>query len=180
MPIGFRGCNAPGACRPLSILVCCLMSLLFRAVSEAQPRPSPASQESRFSRSAEAEITFQEGLLRYTNKQLPEAEEAFKKVIQTDPNDAEAHYYLGLAQVDQNKYNDAIESFNRSLRLDPTRQEVRAARATANIRAGRYDAAREDVDKLALDPRWNSLVHYLRGQMAYAQGNLDTAASEFA
>jgi tetratricopeptide (TPR) repeat protein len=154
------------------------LSLVLLPAARAQPKPA-TTQESRFSRSAEAEITFQEGLLRYTNKQLPEAEEAFKKVIQTDPNDSEAYYYLGLAQVDQGKTAQAIDSFDRSLRLDPTRQEVRAARATANIRAGKYDAAREDVDALAPDPRWTSLVHYLRGQIAYAQGNLDVAAKEF-
>ncbi len=178
MPKGFVGCGARVVGRSHSILLCCLLSLAMVPYTRAQT--APVTQESRFSRSAEAEITFQEGLLRYTNKQLPEAEEAFKKTLQADPADAEAYYYLGLAQVDQNKNAEAIESFNQSLRLDPTRLEVRAARATANIRAQKYDAAREDIDALAPDPRWDSLVHYLRGQLAYQQGDLDTAAREFA
>src|SRR5581483_735532 len=153
MSKGSGGSEARRGSLFVPILLCSVMSLALCKIAGAQPKPAPTTNESRFSRSAEAEITFQEGMLRYTNKQLPEAEEAFKKVIAVDPNDAEAQYYLGLAQVDQGKYADAIASFDRSLRLDPTRQEVRAARATANIRAGHYDAARDDVDKLAPDPR---------------------------
>src|SRR4051812_27499718 len=115
MPKGFGGCNARGAGRWFSILLGCLLSLTQAPRSHGQPART-TTQESRFSRSAEAEITFQEGVLQYTRKQLPEAEANFRKVIQTDPNDAEAYYYLGLAQVDQNKAADSIDSFNQSLR----------------------------------------------------------------
>jgi tetratricopeptide (TPR) repeat protein len=177
MPKGIGGFDARCAVRPSSILVF-FASLALCAIAIAQP--AATRTETRFSRTAENEIVFQEGLLRYQNKQLAEAETNFRTVIKADPADSEAYYYLGLAQVDQNKSAEAIESFNQSLSLDPTRTEVRAARATANIRAGRYDAAREDLDRLAPDPRWDSLVHYLRGQLAYAEGNLDVAASEFA
>ncbi|HMB96469.1 MAG TPA: hypothetical protein VKK61_10560, partial [Tepidisphaeraceae bacterium] len=71
-------------------------------------------------------------------------------------------------------------NFNRSLELDPTAAEVRAARATANIRLQKYDAANSDLDVLAPDPAWQSLVHYLRGQILYAKGDLKKASQEFA
>src|SRR5947207_5729756 len=160
MPKGICGCDARSAFRTMTILICCLITVGLCPTARGQTNRS----ESRFSRGAEAEILFQQALLQYTrSKQFPEAEANFRKVIEADPADAEAYYYLGLVQVDEGSYANAIENFNQSLRLDPTRQEVRAARATANIRAGKYDAAREDLDRLAPDPRWNSLVHYLRG-----------------
>ena len=155
MPKGFCGC-VRGEGRPCSgdLLVGCLVPALVSACrwrsADRRTAQTTRSEESRFSRSAEAEITFQEGVLQYTRKQLPEAEENFRKVIKADANDAEAYYYLGLAQLDQAQ--DALTRSTasiESLRLDPTRQEVRAARATANIRVQKYDAARADVDKLA-------------------------------
>src|SRR4051812_16855163 len=149
---GFCRTDARRACRVLSIFVIALSMLAI--MSPATGQTQPAAKESRFARGAESEIVFQEGVLRYTNKQLPEAEAAFRKVIQAEPDDAEAYYYLGLSQTDQGKSVDAIDSFNRSLRLDPTRTEVRAARATAAIRAGKGDIAREDLKTLAPDPRW--------------------------
>jgi superkiller protein 3 len=153
------------------------MSFALAPVSRAQ---TTRSEETRFSRSADAEITFQEGLLEYNRKQLPEAEANFRKVIAADTNDAEAYYYLGLAQVDQSKPTDAIDNFNRSLLLDPTRQEARAARATAEIRAGKLDLADADINHLAPDPRYTSLVHYLRGQVLMQRGDLEGARKEFA
>jgi Tfp pilus assembly protein PilF len=149
----------------------------------AQP-PLPAEArpplESRYSRPAEREIQFQEGLLRYSRGQLQQAEADFRAVIAEDPADAEAHYHLGLSLLDQNLPREAVESFTTSLRLDPTADEVRAARATANIRLRNLDAAREDLAVLEPDPRWRSLVDYLTGQLLYAEGDLEGAARSFA
>ena len=149
-------------------------------VAPGEPTVRPAAPESRFSRPAEREIQFQEGLLLYSRGQLERAEANFRALVEEDPADAEAHYYLGLAQLDQNKPREAVESFNQSLRLDPTPDEVRAARAAALIRVKRFDEAEEDIAVLEADPRWEGLVHYLRGHLNYSKGNLDAAAREFA
>ena len=50
----------------------------------------------------------------------------------------------------------------------------------AEIRVQKYDAARADVDHLAADPRYTSLVHFLRGQILYQQGDIEAAGKEFA
>ena len=141
---------------------------------------APATQQSRFSRNPEQEITFQQGLLYYSRGQLQQAEDEFRKVIQADGTDAEAYYHLGLSQLDQNKAADAITSFDQSIRLDPTAREVKAARATANIRMQHWETAEDDLKELAQDPAWQSFVHYSRGQIHYGKGELDDAAKEFA
>jgi tetratricopeptide (TPR) repeat protein len=160
--------------------VCLIVAVAAAARAQPEtPRPS-TTRESRFSRSAEMEIRFQEGLLLYQRGQLPQAESDFKQVIAGDAGDADAWYYLGLSQLDQNRPADAVASFDQSIRLDPTSDEVRAARATANIRLKNYDAVKEDLAVLEPDPKWRTLVPYLRGQMYYQQGDLDAAAREFA
>jgi tetratricopeptide (TPR) repeat protein len=154
--------------------------LVIGVAGNALAQTEPAPPESRFTRSAEMEIRFQEGLLRYQGGRLADAERDFRAVIAGDPADAEAWYYLGLSQLDQNRPAEAVASFDQSLRLDPTLDEVRAARATANIRLRNFDAAKQDLAVLDPDPKWRSLVPYLRGQMLYAQGDLDGAAKAFA
>jgi tetratricopeptide (TPR) repeat protein len=156
------------------------MVAIWLSGGAAVAQTSAPSTESRFSRQPELEITFQQGLLHYSRGQLPQAEQEFRSVVQADPADAEAYYHLGLAQLDQGKASAAVESFNQSLNLDPTVAEVRAARATANIRIAHYDQAEEDLRVLQDYPAFQTLVHYLRGQLHYAKGDLDQAAAEFA
>jgi tetratricopeptide (TPR) repeat protein len=147
-----------------------------------QPAESSAAapQRSSFSRSAEQEITFQEGLLLYSRNDLARAEANFRSLVEANPADAESNDYLGLTLLDQRMSAAAVESFDRSLRLDPTRTEVRAARATALIRLKRFDDARQDLAALEGDPRWQSLSAYLRGQLLYGEGDLEGAAKAFA
>src|SRR5205823_113985 len=90
-----------------------------------------------------------------------------------------AYYWLGLSQLDQAKPADAIPNFDQAIRLDPTFDEARAARALAEIRAAKYPEARQDIDSLASNPRFTGYNHYLRGQLAYATGDLEGAVKEF-
>jgi tetratricopeptide (TPR) repeat protein len=167
------------------------IAAVMPSVASAQTAPAAAAggsnvtvttttRESRFSRSAEREIMFQDGLLAYNRGELAAAEKDFRQVVQGDPADAQAWYYLGLTQLDQGRAAESVKSFDQSLRLDTTRPEVRAARATANIRARNYDAAHVDLNELEGDPRWKGMVEYLRGQEAYAKGDLKAAQQHFA
>jgi Tfp pilus assembly protein PilF len=167
------------------------VSSVVPTFSSAQTQPAAAAggsnrvattttRESRFSRSAEREIMFQDGLLAYNRGELASAEKNFRQVVQGDPADAQAWYYLGLTQLDQGHAAEAVKSFDQSMRLDTTRPEVRAARATANIRLRQYDAAHVDLNELEGDPRWRGMVEYLRGQEAYGKGDLKNAQEHFA
>jgi TolA-binding protein len=76
-------------------------------------QPPPPTTESRYSRTPEQEINFQQALLHYSRGQLPQAESEFGDVVKSDPGDAEAFYYLGLSQLDQNKALAAVANFDR-------------------------------------------------------------------
>lgn len=165
------------------LFAACIGVLPFSSFAPAQTTQPSAevatTQRSSFSRSAESEILFQEGLLRYSRGDLAAAESNFSELATEDSADAEAWYYLGLAQLDQGKTQPALESFNQSIRLDPTLTEARGPRATAFIRLQRYEEADQDINYLANDPRWAGMSDYLRGQYYYAKGDLKQAADYF-
>ncbi len=156
------------------------LSFLAASLATAEAIAQTTQAESRYSRTAEREIRFQVGTLRYSSGRLKEAEEDFRAIVTEDPADAEAWYFLGLSQLDQGLAAQAVDSLSQSLRLDPTSDEVRAARARANILLRNFGAAREDLAVLEPDPKWRSVVDYLTGQLLYAEGKLDEAARAFA
>ncbi|CAN5565094.1 hypothetical protein BH09PLA1_BH09PLA1_28280 [soil metagenome] len=149
-------------------------------VEQAPPATRLSStQGSRFSRSAEAEIRFQEGLLRYNTGRLQRAESDFKAVLAGDQADTEAYYYLGLSQLDQRRPADAVANFTQALRLDSSFEEIYDARARAYLRLGRFDEAEADINQLR-NPKFEGEVHYLRGLSAYGRNDMEAAKREFA
>jgi TolA-binding protein len=178
--------------RPTTLTVLIAAICAFIPESSAQPttqppaaattpvQPLPRTRETRFSRSAEGEIRFQQGLLRYNSGQLALAEADFRGLVTDDPADSEAWYFLGLSQLDQQRPGDAVESFDQSIRLDPAPYEVHAARARSLIQLNRFDEAAKELDHLKGNPDFRGLEQYLRGQMLYQQGDLEGAAAAFA
>lgn len=155
----------------------------FSSAQTTQPggisTEATALERANFSRSAEQEILFAEAQLKYNRGELASAEQSFRQLVTEDPGDFQAWYFLGLSQLDQQRPQDSIASFDQALRLDPTLTEVHAARAKAHIQARNFDAAREDIRVFERDPAWTAQADYLKGQLAYAQGDLDEAADYF-
>lgn len=148
----------------------------------AEPIPPSATApapETRFSRSAEAEILFQEAQGKYYRNELAAAETSFRQLTQEDPADTLAWYFLGLSQLDQGKYTPAAESFTQTLRLDPTLTEARAARAKAYVALREHEKARADIAEFENDPKWRAQAAYLKGQIHYARGEWEQASAQF-
>ena len=156
------------------------VELLAQPATPTTAPATPTTRGSRFSRSPENELRFNQGLMRYNSGQLAPAEEDFQAVVRSDPADANAWYFLGLAQLDQQRAADSVRSFDQSLQLDPSPYEVHAARARALIQLDRYDDAERELDYIRANPQFGSLEAYLRGQMLYRQGDLEGAAKSFA
>ncbi len=61
----------------------------------------------------------QRGLVFLTNKQYPQAEACFKKVLKSDSHNANAHYNLGQTYLEIGAYDDAVREANLALRVKP-------------------------------------------------------------
>ena len=67
----------------------------------------------------EANQYFQQGLNFAAEQNNPNAEAAFRRVIQIDPNFAEAYANLGSLLANQNKLAEALPNFQTAIRLKP-------------------------------------------------------------
>src|SRR6187551_1082408 len=107
MPSHASGSSAPKVGLRAAAMLALAVGCAAPSVAWAQAQPpataggskattsTATTHESRFSRSAEREILFQDGLLAYNRGELAAAEKDFQQVVKGDPADAEAWYYLG-------------------------------------------------------------------------------------
>lgn len=68
---------------------------------------------------ADAEAVFQEGLNFSAQRKMAEAESAFRRAIQINPNFAEAYANLGSILANQNKLAEALPNFDKAIGLKP-------------------------------------------------------------
>ena len=61
----------------------------------------------------------QRGLVFLTNKQYPQAEACFKKVLKSDSQNANAHFNLGQTYLEIGAYDDAVREADLALRIKP-------------------------------------------------------------
>lgn len=86
------------------------------------PAPAPAATPST-SALAEAERTYQSGLLAYEENRLDDAVQDFTRTLGMNANHIEAHNYLGSVYFLQGRTDEAIHSLRRALDLDPSHTE---------------------------------------------------------
>lgn len=92
--------------------------------TEQETRPVPPEQTEPLVEETELDIDkeMQRGLVFLNNKQYPQAEAAFKKVIKASANDATAHYNLAQTYLEMGAYGDAKREADTTLRLQPQYQ----------------------------------------------------------
>ncbi len=109
-----------------------------------------------------AEAHFRLGLAYDALGQAKEAEEAYKKAVETysayfglDENskDAEAHYNFGQTYAGLHLYGEAVREYRQASRLKPADAAIYYDLGTALMRLAQYDEAAEAFSKsLELDP----------------------------
>ncbi len=90
--------------------------------TEIPKEPSPASvtpEPNTSDTSVDTNKEMERGLVFLTNKQYPQAEACFKKVLKSDSHNADAHYNLGQTYLEIGAYDDAVREAELALRIKP-------------------------------------------------------------
>lgn len=76
-----------------------------------------------------------------------EAESAFKKLAQLDPDIAEIHATLGLVYFQQKKFSEAVPELRRAIKLKPTLTRAGTLLAMSLSETGEYEEALPGLEK---------------------------------
>lgn len=83
------------------------------------------------------------------------AEPAFRKALESNPNDFEANLYLGAILYQRRDMDEAKKYLDKALQLKPDSTMARYESAMWKSTSGDYQAAAEQLEKLvADDPQW--------------------------
>ncbi len=92
-------------------------------------------------------------ILLQKNEQLVEAQELYRRVLETEPDHANALHYAGVLAHQQGRNEDAIALVERSLALDPDRADCYNNLGIILQSSGRLDAAVDAFERaIAIDP----------------------------
>ena len=90
------------------------------AVPTTPENPAASPPESDTANATDIDKALERGIVFLANKQYPQAEAAFKKVIKASPNHAVAHYNLAQTYMETGALTDASVEADTALRLNPS------------------------------------------------------------
>jgi Flp pilus assembly protein TadD len=123
-----------------------------------------------------AKLVMMSGMAYLAVRDLPKAEEAYRKLLELDPNSIDAYSRLGVIYVLQNRLDEAIETFEEMAQRPGAPVAAETMLGTLMIRQNRPDQARDHFERaLQLDPRAAVAANNLAWDYANNGGNLDTA-----
>jgi tetratricopeptide (TPR) repeat protein len=125
-------------------------------------------------------VWFLRGATLEREKRYAEAEEAFKKVLASDPEHASALNYLGYMLADQNiKLDEAIGYIKRAVDLDPANGAYLDSLGWAYFRLGKYEQAEDNLVKASQKINTDPTVHDHLGDLYQKTGRLKLAATNW-
>jgi len=148
----------------------------------ADERKTLASAEAASSTDREKQaIVFMRGAMYEREKSFDEAEREFRKVLQTEPNNAEALNYLGYMFADRGvRLDEAQQMISKALEIDPGNGAFLDSLGWVNFRLNHLDQAADEL-RQALDKIGNDdpTVHDHLGEVYFKQGKLKEAIQQW-
>jgi tetratricopeptide (TPR) repeat protein len=126
------------------------------------------------------DVWFLRGATLEREKRYAEAEEQFKKVLASDPENASALNYLGYMLADQNvKLEEALGYVKRAVDLDPTNGAYLDSLGWAYFRLGKYELAEDNLQRASQKINTDPTVHDHLGDLYQKTGRLKQAATNW-
>lgn len=110
-------------------------------------------------------------------KKYEQAEQAFRQVLQIDPNNSQTLNYLGYMLADRNTHLDeALNLIKHAVQLDPQNGAYLDSLGWAYFRLGKYDEAEENLRRAADKTPNDATVQDHLGELYAKTGKLKLAA----
>jgi arylsulfatase A-like enzyme/Flp pilus assembly protein TadD len=133
------------------------------------PLPSPRSKIGSLA-------ALRDGFRLSSEKKLPEAEAAFRRVIAENPEMVDAWEFLGRTLQRMGRNEEALAAYRQGLKISNGSPEIAIAAASLFFDLGRLDDA-ESHARMAMTAH-PSFVHGMLSQIALQRGKLDEAERE--
>ena len=125
-------------------------------------------------------VDFLRGSTLERQKKYDEAEDAFRKVIDADPQNAGALNYLGYMLADRGvKLEEALTMIKKAVDLDPANGAYLDSLGWAYFRLGKYDLAEENLTKASQHIGTDPTVQDHLGDLYQKTGRLKLAAAHW-
>ena len=122
-------------------------------------------------------IQFVMGSLYERQKKYDQAEQAFRQVLQMDPNNSQTLNYLGYMLADRNTHlEEALNLIKHAVELDPQNGAYLDSLGWAYFRLGKYDEAEENLRRAADKTPNDATVQDHLGELYAKTGKLKLAA----
>ena len=166
--------------------------LCFARANQAA-KAIPMLRKAASAKPNDKEVQFFLGMSLMRTRNEGEAEQAFSKVIQLDPNLAQAYYFAGRINFNQQDWAKASTRLGKFLELAPTDQfaadahfmvgsvGVRNAESSGDADAAKAEAASHLEQFLAAKPNapQSAQAHYILGSLAAQKEDNATAKTHF-
>jgi Tfp pilus assembly protein PilF len=126
--------------------------------------------------SVTAESADRLGATLYLQDKFAEAETAYRKAIELEPNNPKLHNMLGTVLKDQNKLKDAEAAYKKAIKLEPGRAEWHLDLGQIYLQRRPLKAAAHFRRALRLEPN-NPLTHESLGRALYLSSEYTEAVT---
>ena len=148
---------------------------------EARPQSIRVEQEGERGRAGISDVLthFNLAIHFYNQRETLKAIQAYRKVIELDPNYVEAYNNLGVIYQKIGDFDRAFEAYHRSIAINPRYEKAHNNLGILLYLNGRYEEAREAFQK-ALAINSNSIESYLNLGILYKkQGQTEKAMESY-
>jgi tetratricopeptide (TPR) repeat protein len=125
-------------------------------------------------------VEFQRGATYERQKKFDQAEETFRKILATDPQNAAVLNYLGYMLVDRNqKLDESLIMIKKAVELEPANSAYLDSLGWAYFRLGKYDQAEDNLTKASQHMGADPTVQEHLGDLYQKTGRLKLAAAHW-
>ncbi|HKO11551.1 MAG TPA: tetratricopeptide repeat protein [Acidobacteriaceae bacterium] len=125
-------------------------------------------------------VTFQRAMMADRARRYDEAETNFKKVLETDPNNAITLNNYGFMLADRNvRLDEALAMIRKAVQLEPTNYAYLDSLGWVYYRMGQYQQAEDDLQRAISRGASDPTVHDHLGDVYEKTGRLKQAAAQW-